>query len=93
MTGKKLLTLIVAALVVIALISSVTFTVDETQSAIVTRFGRPVGDVLGPGLHFKAPWPVDRVLRMDARLLVFDNEPMEMLTNDKKNVLIDSFLT
>jgi membrane protease subunit HflC len=68
------------------------YTVDETQKAIVTRFGSPVPGVAGPGLHLKAPWPIDSVLRFDARLLIFAGGPTEMLTADKKNVVVDSFI-
>lgn len=86
----------VLALVGIALAlwlgSSALFAIDETERAIVTRFGRPLAGVLEPGLHAKLPWPIDDVLRLDARLLIFDNEPTELLTLDKKNVLIDSFI-
>ncbi|MCL4234286.1 MAG: protease modulator HflC, partial [Deltaproteobacteria bacterium] len=71
---------------------SALYTVDETEQAIVTRFGRALPGVAGPGLHVKAPWPIDTVIRLDARLLVFDAEPTELLTLDKKNVLIDSFI-
>jgi membrane protease subunit HflC len=80
------------ALLLTAALSSALFTVDETERAIVTRFGRPLDGVAGPGLHLKLPWPIDSVVRLDARVLVFDNEPIEMLTADKKNVVLDTFL-
>src|SRR4051812_38933242 len=75
-----------------ALLMPAFYTVAETERAIVTRFGRPLPGVAGPGLHLKLPWPVDSVVRLEARLLVFDGEPTEMLTADKKNVLIDDFI-
>ena len=80
--------------VVLALVvaSTAVFTVDETERAIVTRFGRPLDGIAEPGLHLKLPWPVDSVVRLDARVLVFDNEPIEMLTADKKNLVLDTFL-
>jgi modulator of FtsH protease HflC len=74
------------------LLSSIFFTIDETQTAIVTRFGRPLDGTTGPGLHAKLPWPIDSVVRLDSRLLIFDGEPTEMLTQDKKNVIIDCFI-
>ena len=83
---------LVAAGVLVALLSTTLFTVDETERAIVTRFGRPLDGVAGPGLHAKLPWPIDSVVRLDARLLIFDNEPIEMLTADKKNVVLDTFI-
>jgi membrane protease subunit HflC len=84
--------LLAVVLLALLLAPTTTFTIRETEVGLVTRFGRPLDDLAGPGLHFKLPWPVDAVERIDQRLLVFDNEPTEMLTRDKKNVLIDSFL-
>lgn len=84
--------LLVAILALVLLLPSTFYTVEETELGVVTRFGRVVRTSVEPGLHFKAPWPIDAVLRVDRRLLVFDHEPTEMLTRDKKNVLIDSFL-
>jgi membrane protease subunit HflC len=83
---------LVVAAAVAWLLLTVFFTVAETEAAIVTRFGRALPSVAGPGLHLKMPWPIDSVVRLDARLLIFDGEPTEMLTADKKNVLIDSFI-
>lgn len=86
---------VLAAIVIVLTgfwLGSAFFTVEATEVALVTRFGRPLTGMKAPGLHLKAPWPVDNVVRLDGRLLVFDNEPTEMLTSDKKNVLVDSFV-
>jgi membrane protease subunit HflC len=90
-TSRKFL---IAALVLVAwgVAFSSFYTINETQVGVVTRFGRPLPDYAEPGLHVKLPWPIDAVVRLDRRLLVFDNEPAEMLTRDKKNVLVDSFV-
>ena len=82
--------LIAVALVTVA--SSV-YTVDETESAVVLRFGEPVRTVEEAGLYFRLPWWIDRVDAVDRRLMVFDtptaDEPTrEVLTLDKKNVEI-----
>jgi regulator of protease activity HflC (stomatin/prohibitin superfamily) len=39
--------------------------IEAGEEALLERFGRSVAgrDVLGPGLHFKLPWPVDQVRR------------------------------
>ena len=92
MKSTPRIALALAGIALIGLLSSAVFTLDETEMGIVTRFGRPLEGTLEPGLHFKWPWPVDTVVRLDRRLLLFDNEPTEMLTRDKKNVLVDSFL-
>lgn len=64
------------------------FTVDVTESGVVTRFGRVVRVVETPGLHLKLPF--DRVLRVDRRLLYSRPAQAEYLTSDKKNVVIRS---
>ena len=96
MTRTRTLLLLGLLAVALPLLASSLFTIHETEIGIVTRFGRPLQGLdetgLAPGLHAKMPWPIDRVVRLDRRLLVFDNEPAEMLTRDKKNVLVDSFV-
>ena len=69
--------LIVLAVGVIALSQSV-FTVDEREQAIVLQLGQPVGDVKGPGLHFKIP-VVQDVRRFDSRILSVDPAPAQMV--------------
>ncbi|MCU0704325.1 MAG: hypothetical protein MUF18_10155, partial [Fimbriiglobus sp.] len=47
---------------------STLYTVDYAEFAYVTRFGRPVAVIDGgtnAGLHFKLPWPIDSVVRID----------------------------
>jgi membrane protease subunit HflC len=69
-------------------------TVDETEYAVVTSFGRIVA-VHGvepgtSGLHFKRPW--QSVLRVDHRLRAFDPPPREVITGDKRNIEVASYL-
>lgn len=67
------------------------FVVDVTEYAVVTRFGRPIQAYTTPGLRLRVPL-VDRVVRVDARVLLTEPPPTEYLTNDKKNVVARSFL-
>lgn len=92
MMRSRVVFALVAGLATVWVLASSPFVVQETEATLVTRFGRPLPGLAGPGLHWKLPWPVDAAVRLDRRLLVFDNEPTEMLTGDKKNVLVDSFL-
>jgi membrane protease subunit HflC len=75
------------ALLLLALYGAL-FTVDVTASGVVTRFGRVVRVVDTPGLHLKLP--IDRVRRVDRRLLYSRPAKAEYLTSDKKNVEIRS---
>jgi membrane protease subunit HflC len=67
------------------------YTVNQTEQAIVTQFGRPVGDpVTEPGLHFKLPM-VQQVNRIDKRYLAWDGPMVEMSTKDKTYIQVDTF--
>ena len=69
-----------------------TFQVQETEYAIVARFGDPRRVIDQAGLHFKWPPPIETLLRIDRRANVLDPEPGEYLTSDKKNILVSNFL-
>jgi len=76
----------------ILLLSSIFFQVDETQFAIITQFGKPTRVITSAGLNLKWPDPIQSVRRFDRRLLLFDPEPSEFLTQDKKNILADIYM-
>jgi membrane protease subunit HflC len=77
-----------AAIALVVLAWASVFTVSETDTAIVTMFGRPTRTITSAGLQFK--WPVESVLRFDRRLMVYDPGSSEFLTKDKKNLVLGS---
>lgn len=66
-----------AVLGVLALTQAL-FTVDEREQAIVLQLGQPVGELRGPGLHFKIPL-VQEVRRFDRRVLAVDPPPEQVV--------------
>jgi membrane protease subunit HflC len=84
----------IVAVVVGALLlaSSMLFTVDQRQNAIVFQLGEVKDVVTRPGLHFK--WPlVQNVRYFDMRILTYDDaEPLRFLTSGNRPVLVDSFV-
>jgi membrane protease subunit HflC len=80
---------LLAALVVVGFAS--VFTLDETEQAVITRFGEPRGQaIVKPGLHFKAPF-VDRVNRFDKRWQPWRGDPNQIPTRDKKYIWVDTY--
>ena len=65
--------------------------VGEGEAAVVMRFGNPVRVLDEAGLHWKAPWPIDAVARVDVRRRTFETGHAEMLTQDRKNVVLVGF--
>jgi len=72
------------------LLSQSLFTVDQTEQAIVIQLGKPLEGISVPGLHFKIPF-IQEVILFDKRILLYDAEPTEILTKDKKNLLVDNY--
>ena len=66
--------------------------VREGQAALLTRFGRPLRAATQPGLHWKLPWPIDQALWLDMRRRVYETGHTEMLTRDKKNIIVRTFV-
>lgn len=86
--GPLLIIIIIAMFI---LVPQTFFKVDETETAIVTRFGELIGGTkINPGLYMKTPF-IDSVTYFDDRLLVFDAPPDSLLTKDKKNLEIDVY--
>jgi membrane protease subunit HflC len=82
-----LLVVVVLGLVVYGLL---TFTVDETQKAVVLEFGKIVRVVTEPGLYVKTPF-VQNVVYLEDRLLSVDIQPAPIITVDKQRLTVDSY--
>ena len=88
---KFIAAILVLIVILVAIIGpQIFFVVDETQVAIVTRFGEPRQTIINAGLNIKTPF-ADTVVYFDKRLLLFDAPPDALLTKDKKTLLIDVY--
>ncbi|KAF2960741.1 MULTISPECIES: protease modulator HflC [unclassified Thermotoga] len=87
-----MLSLLIILIVVGAiLLFSSFYVLDQTQQAVVLRFGKIVAVETEPGLHFKQPF-VDNVVRFDKRILLYDIEPEKIIAADKKTLVIDTYV-
>ena len=67
------------------------YTLDETEQAIITQFGKPIGGAkTEPGLHFKVPL-IQQVHRFDKRWLAWDGDANQITTKDKKFIWVDTY--
>ena len=87
---KKLIIVVIALLVI--LLSSSLYTVNETQVAIKLRLGEIVSVENKPGLKFKTPF-VNNVVSFDKRIQTLDSAAESFLTVEKKNVVVDSYVS
>tara|TARA_B100002051_G_scaffold54245_1_gene49735 strand:+ start:1864 stop:2796 length:933 start_codon:yes stop_codon:yes gene_type:complete len=89
MNFKSYINIILVFLFII--ISNSLFIIREGEQAIVTQFGKPVGNAITQaGLHFKLPL-VQTVIKFDKKILQWDGAANEIPTKDNKYIFIDTF--
>lgn len=90
MKASRVLLLVLIVLVIIFL-STAIYILDETQQAIITQFGKPIGQpITAAGIHLKTPF-IQKVTVFDKRILEWDGNPQEIPTKDNKFIYIDTF--
>jgi membrane protease subunit HflC len=82
---------LIVGLVLLILIGvgSSAYVVTEAEQAIITQFGKPVGDVKYAGLHFKIP-VIQDVRRFERRIMKWDSAPNQIPTKDKRFIWVDT---
>ena len=86
--AKNFAVLIIA--VILVTINLSVYTISMVEQAVITQLGKPVKNVDEPGLHFKIPF-IQKITKFPKQLLDYDSAPTEILTKDKKNLLIDNY--
>jgi len=86
---KVILALILLAAVVVW---TTVFIVDITEQVVILQFGKPIRTIKDPGLHMKLPAPFQNAISIDKRLLEYDVPPEEILSNDKKTLIVDNYV-
>ena len=109
MDWKKIKNIAIIASVVLVLLIGITtcyYTVDDKQQAVVTTFGK-VTDITDPGLHFKLPFGIQQVHKVDVNVYQrielgyssdnkggynIKNDESTMITGDYNIVNVDFFV-
>jgi len=91
---KVQLMIVVSVLVLLALVSRmVTYSLRFTEVAVVTTFGEAGENstISEPGLHFKAPYPIQSVTRYDTRVRFLQTRSETQQTADDRQIVVESF--
>ncbi len=108
--GKKIRNIILTVAIVLVVIIGVAtsfYTVDDKQQAVVTTFGK-VSDITDAGVHFKLPFGIQQVQKVDVNVYqkielgyrsaentdgyVVNTDESTMITGDYNIVNIDFFI-
>ncbi len=83
--------IIIGTLLVLFTLSTIII-VDETEQMVILQFGKPVRTIKEPGLNWKLPAPFQTSNSFEKRLLEYDVPPEEILSKDKKSLIIDNYV-
>src|SRR5688572_10967434 len=87
--NRNLLAAAAGVVLLFVLMSSV-FVIDQAEQGIIVQFGEPVGSVVTePGLHWRMPF-VQEVRRFDKRLLAWDGDVTQIPTLGREFVIVDT---
>src|SRR5690606_4709206 len=93
--ANRLPYIVIAAAVILFLLWSSIFVVNERQQAIVLRFGEIVDVQTEPGLYFKLPFgfaEADTVQMIEDRVLRFDLDDIRVQVSGGRFYEVDAFI-
>jgi membrane protease subunit HflC len=85
-----LVAIAVVGVVAVVLVNMSFFTVNQTETVLVTQLGEPVRVIDTPGLATKIPF-VQTAIPFDRRLLDYESPPEEVILGDQRRLIVDSF--
>jgi modulator of FtsH protease HflC len=88
---SKLIIIVGFVLLVLVVVGSAAFVVNEKEQVVLTQFGRPVGvAITAPGVYFKIPF-VQKAHFFEKRYLEWDGDRAQVTTQEKQRIFVDSY--
>ncbi len=77
-------------LLALILASGSFYVLEEGEQGVIVQFGKPVGSsVTEAGLHVKLPF-IQKILRFEKRLLIWDGDPNQIPTAGREFIWVDA---
>jgi membrane protease subunit HflC len=86
------ITIFIVLTVAVMVLYFVSFQVRETESALITTFGKPTRPITEPGLYFKWPAPIEQVYKFDSRMRVFEADLGETTTKGAVPIIVNTYI-
>ena len=89
---KKRFVILLSFIVVLTVLAyNSLFFVEQRVQTLILQFGEPIRVIKEPGLNFKIPL-AQNIVKLDKRILLFDNSAEEIIAADKKRLIVDAFV-
>lgn len=82
----------IAFIVITLSLYLISFQVRDTESCLVTTFGKPTRPLVEPGVHFKWPFPIQQVHKFDSRMRVFAPQVEETPTAGGEPIIVSTYV-
>jgi len=86
------ITIFIVLIVAVMGLYLISFQVRQTESALVTTFGKPTREITEPGWYFKWPAPIQRVHKFDSRMMVFEADLGETTTKGAVPIIVNTYI-
>jgi membrane protease subunit HflC len=86
------ITIFIVLIVAVLALRLVSFQVRETESALVTTFGKATDEITSPGWYFKWPAPIQWVYKFDSRMRVLEAEVGETTTKVAVPIIVNTYV-
>ncbi len=91
MKNTKYIVIALFVFIILGVVLSSAFIVNETEQVIITQFGKPVREpIITPGIKFKIPF-IQKANFFEKRFLEWDGDPNEVPTKDKRFIWVDTY--
>ncbi len=90
MKKNAFIPIVVVCILVLIIINSTFYRLQEFEQGIITQFGKPIGGaIIDPGLHIKTPF-IQQLHRFEKRILIWDGDANQIPTSDKRYIWLDA---
>jgi membrane protease subunit HflC len=80
----------IVLLLVLIVASGSFYILEEGKQGVIVQFGKPVGSMVAEaGLHVKLPF-IQKILRFEKRLLIWDGDPNQIPTAGREFIWVDA---
>ena len=80
------------SIIIIILLSSSLYMIPQGEAVVSMRLGRTAQSTTQAGIHWRLPWPLEKIERIDMRKRNVRSKHTEMLTRDNRNIIVLSFV-
>ena len=83
---------LVVVLLVVLLLSFISFQVSETECSLVMTFGKPKREITEPGWRWRWPMPIQTVVKYDARPRIYEGVIEETTTKGGEPIIVSTYI-